>query len=240
MSKKQAAAVAFVLVALLLLPLAALELITWHYSSASAGLKKDVERIGSNIALPAQKKSADDGIDKTLTALMNSRNNLCGGGILDNVAQLYPRSKDALSDCNAASSNVSVVINHLATLKSINAYSASVDAALKPALAASESPYAVLPDQVATWQSVATKLKAINAPIELKEFHDSLIQLTNDIATQWSALNTANNSADATAFKEAETKLGSFYESMRELSPTLIGIQTDIQNDLSSALGSTR
>jgi hypothetical protein len=240
MSKKQAAGVALALVILLLLPLAALELLTLQYRNASASLKKDVDRIGSTIALPAQKNGDHSGIDKTVSALMTSRNGLCFGGFLDNIAGLYPRSKQALDDCNVASSNVSKVIDHLSSLKEVKAYSSAVDTALKPALAASESPYAVLPDQVASWQAAEGKLKAINAPVELKSFHNSLLQLTKDISAQWTALNNANNAADATAFKEAETKLGSFYESMRDLSPTVVGVQADIQTDLNFALSLTR
>ena len=240
MSKKQAMGVALALVILLLLPLAALELLTLQYRNASTSLKKDVDRIGSTIALPAQKKGDQDGIDKTLAALMASRNDLCFGGFLDNIAGLYPRSKQALADCNAASSSVSKVIDYIASLKEVKSYSSAVDVALKPALAASESPYAVLPDQIASWQTAEGKLKAINAPVELKSFHDSLTQLTKDIGAQWTALNNANNTADAAAFKEAETKLGSFYESMRDLSPSVLGVHADIQSDLLTALSLTR
>lgn len=240
MSRRQIAFTALGIVVAILLPLVALELIALQYRANGEALRKDVANIGTTIALPAQKSSAQDGLDKTLSALASKRDGACRGGVLDNIAFLYPRAKDALAQCNAARADVSQLTTHLSHLKDIQAYSNSVSEILKPALAASESPYAVLPDQVATWQAATGKLKVVNAPGELKSLHDSLKQLVGNIETQWSALNSANNAQDQAAFSAAEAKLGSFYESMRELSPTLTEITLKVQSDVTMAVGNTR
>jgi hypothetical protein len=241
MSKKKVAIISIALLALILLPLAILEVVTWQYQRAAAALKTDVDRIGKQTALPLQKKTISaEAIGKPLAELRSNANGACRGALFDNLANLYPRSKTALGHCNETKSKANAVIVQLATLQNIQRYSESADAILKPALAASTSPYAVLPDQVAAWQQVTSSLRKVNAPNELKTFHASLVQVSQDVAHQWSALNTANNAQDKAAFDEAQTKLGSFYESLRDLSPILIGIQGDVQSELTSSLGNLR
>ena len=227
-----------VVVALVLLPLAALEAVALQYNASADGLSKEVTRVGKDIALPEQKKSAlaDDAISKTLDALSSARDKACRGGLLDNLANVYPRSKEALKRCTTANGHVSTLINELSVLKQMHAYGKTTEAAIKPALAASDSPYAVIPDQLATWQSVEGKLKSINPPTQLSNFHASLKQVVSDIAAQWGALNNANNSQDSAAFREAEAKLGSFYESLRELSPTLVEAQLRAQAQVNDSL----
>ena len=237
MSRKKIAIISVSVLAIILLPLALLEAVAWQYQRAGVSLKDDIGRIAKQSALPLQKKTASaDAMSKPLSELRDATNRSCRGGLLDNIAGIYPRSKSALDQCNAMKAKANAVVLQFANLQNIQRYSESADAILKPALAASDSPYAVLPDQVSAWQTVAEKLKKLNAPNELKTFHASLVQVSQDIAAQWSAINTANNAQDKAAFDEAETKLGSFYESLRDLSPTVIGVQQDVQSSLSSAV----
>ena len=226
-----------VLSVILFAPILLLEGIALQYRSGADALRNDVKAIAKNTALPEQKKVAlsDDAIAKTLNALNASRDNSCKGGFLDNLAELYPRSNDALRQCATLNGQVSALINSLSVLKNMQSYSKSTEAALRPALAASDSPYAVIPDQLTSWQTAEGKLKAINPPSQLASFHTSLKQVVSDIAAQWSALNNANNGQDTASFKDAEGKLSSFYESLRELSPTLTEAQQKAQTDVSSA-----
>jgi hypothetical protein len=241
MSKKKVAVISLVLLAIILLPLAMLELIGLQYHQGAVALKNDIDRIAKQTALPLQKKAVTaDALGKPLTELRSSANGACRGGLFDNIAALYPRSKAEFDQCNVAKSKTNAIILQLATLQNVQRYEESADAILKPALAASDSPYAVFPDQVAAWQTVVGKLKKLDAPNELKTFHSSLVQVSQDIAAQWTALNTANNAQDQASFDEAQTKLGSFYESLRDLSPILIGIQGDIQSELTAAQNNTR
>ena len=240
-SGKKIAIIAAVLLSILLLPFAIFETVAWQYRQAGATLKGDVDRVAKQTALPLQKKDASvSSIGAPLGELRSSVNNACRGGMLDNIATIYPRSKSALDQCNATKTKANAIVAELAVLQNIQRYSEATDAILKPALAASNSPYAVLPDQVASWQTVTDKLRKLDAPNELKTFHSALTQVAGDIASQWSAINTANNAQDKAAFDEAQTKLASFYESLRELSPTLIGIQNNVQTKLSAATAAVR
>ena len=235
-TKKKTVILAIV-IALLLVPVVFMELVTAEYGRGVSRAKSDLSQLVSTTVLPAQKKTtiSADQIRTAADKVNDIVGHMCRGGLLDNAAGLYPRSKEALRDCKAAQSHYSSLATSLYALEAQARYLERVDALIKPVATPITDEYAVIGAQQTAWQSTADGISKLSPPSAMKSAHDELAAHVSAAAAAWSKLNTANNSQDAAAFQEAEKALATEYQAVRETSLLFSAVLGDAQAKINAS-----
>lgn len=225
------------LVALILVPVVFIELVTAEYGRGVARAKSDLSTLVSSTVLPAQKKTtiSADQIRTIATKVNDTVGHMCRGGLLDNVAGLYPRAKSALEECKASQSHYSSLATNLFALETQARYLERVDALVKPVATPITDEFAVIGAQQSAWQAAADSVSKLSPPSAMKSAHDELVAHMTAAAAAWSKLNTANNAQDAVAFQEAEKALAAEYQAIRETSLLFSAVLADAQAAINSS-----
>jgi len=228
-----------IVIALLLVPVLAGELVAAQYRTGVSGAKNDLAKVVSTDVLPAQKKSTvtADQIRSIAGKVNDIVTGMCRGGLVDNIAGLYPRAKSALDDCKTSQSKYAALVSGLYELENQARYLERVEALIKPVATPTTDEYAVIGAQQTAWQTAADGLKKLSPPDSMKATHAELVAHAGAVADNWSKLNTANNSQDGAGFTAAEKALGAEYEAVRATSAkfttTITSTQTKITTNYS-------
>lgn len=234
---KKKALILGAVVVVLLMPVVFIELVTAEYGRGVVRAKSDLSTLVSSTVLPAQKKTtiSADQIRTVATKVNDTVGHMCRGGLLDNVAGLYPRAKTALKDCKAAQSHYSSLATNLYALEAQARYLERVDALIKPVATPITDEFAVIGAQQTAWQAAADSVTKLSPPSAMKSAHDELAGHMSAAATAWSKLNTANNAQDAVAFQDAEKTLAAEYQAIRETSLLFSAVLADAQAAINSS-----
>lgn len=206
-----------VLLALIGTPLLGAELLAVQYRAGVRGAHERLSGYVKSTVLPAQEKNqikADEvrGIAQEVDGIANS---MCRGGLLDNVAMLYPRASDALDSCKTAQSEVSSLVSQLFTMESQLRTIERINVCLGPAVAPVSDGYAVLGAQRELWQQASECVGDVSPSRELRKAHTQLESHVDAVASAWQQLDMSNASQDSAGFVAAEKTLASEYEAVR-------------------------
>jgi hypothetical protein len=232
--KRYTITIAAVVAALILIPVLAGESLVVRYNSGAGSVDGRLEKLIRDKVLPSQKQTTIKAaaIGEMASAVNDIRSSICAGGLLDNMAMLYPRAKSAHEKCIAKAEQLSALSGGLRQLESQTRYVESVMAATKTITAPLSEPYAVMSAQHANWQAARDAVNKLHAPNEWAEQHTTLVRHFSAIVEAWSSLNTASDAQDRTKFEQAEKALNSGYEGVRttvsELVTTLNATQTNV------------
>lgn len=211
----------FILVAVILvlvaIPVIVGEVLRAQYLASTSAAESSLKSIVTNDVLPLQKKS--DITSKQVSAVTDKleevRDSMCPGGLLDNMASLYPRSHEAHEECIAERGKIASLVTQMRDMVGMLAYIESINAALAPVSGQTTDAFAVIATQQSNWQQVDEKLEKLSAPTPLKTANDQLVTAVKSITDGWSKLNVANNAQNAADFQAAEKQLSDGYASVR-------------------------
>lgn len=211
---------AVIILTILLVPFVTGELVAAQYRAGIPAAKSTLESIVSKSVLPAQKKpslTADSlrGIANEVDEIVGG---MCRGGLLDNMASLYPRASNALKDCKDNQAEYASLVSALRQFEKETRYLERVDTVMKPAATPITDEFAVIAAQQTAWQEASEALNKLSPSGEMQAAHLAISANVKAIAENWSKLNQATSAQDAAAFMEAEKVLASEYEALRSAS----------------------
>ena len=206
-----------IILVLLAVPILIGEVLRAQYLASTSAAESSLKVIVTNDVLPLQKKS--DITAKQVSAVTDKleevRDGMCPGGLLDNMATIYPRSQQAHSECIAERGHIASLVTQMRDMVSMLAYIESINAALAPVSAQPTDAFAVIATQQSSWQQVSESLQKLSAPTPLKTANDQLVAAVKSITDGWSKLNVANNAQNAADFQAAEKQLSDGYVAVR-------------------------
>ena len=216
-SRKKTIITAAIVVVVIAIPVLLGELLRAQYLASAGSAQSSMHAIITGDVLPMQKKS--DITSKQVSAVTDKletvRDSMCPGGLLDNMAMLYPRAKDAHQKCIDGRGKIASLVTQLRDMVAMLGYIETLNAALAPVSASSSDAFAVIATQQSNWQQLNEKLVKMNAPTSLKTANDQLVSAVKSITGGWSKLNVANNAQNATDFQAAERQLADGYSAVR-------------------------
>ena len=206
-----------VILVLVAIPVIVVEILRIQYLPSASAAEESLKSIVKNDVLPLQKKTdiTAKQVSGVTDKLEDVRDSMCPGGLLDNMASLYPRSHEAHEECIAERGKIASLVTQMRDMVSMLAYIESINAALAPVSAQSSDAFAVIATQQSSWQQVNEKLQKLSAPTLLKTANDQLVAAVKSITDGWSKLNVANNAQNAADFQAAEKQLSDGYVAVR-------------------------
>ncbi len=233
LSRLQVRVIVIFVVLAIAIPLAAGEYIRASYLGEVTNAKRDIAAIftdtvkkQSNGLTSAELK----GYDGQISTL---RDKLCGGGFQDNLAQLYPRSKQAYDDCNTYRSKVSSLEASVAEAGAQMAYFEQLQVLLGGVTKPLTDQFAVLSSQQDNWQAFVSGLGQLSVPVSLSSVHAELVTDASAIHDQWIALVQASNAFDSAKFTDARTKIADSYTTFRAVASKFTDATSVSQTTLS-------
>lgn len=211
----------FILIGFILLviaiPVVIGEFLRVQYLASASAAENSLKLIVTNDVLPLQKKTdiTSKQVLSVTDKLEEVRDGMCPGGLLDNMASLYPRSHKAHEECIAERGKIASLATQMRDMAGMLAYIESVNAALAPVSSSSTDAFAVIATQQSNWQQVNEKLQKLDAPTALKAANEQLVTAVKSITDGWSRLNVANNAQNAADFQAAEKQLRDGYAAVR-------------------------
>lgn len=236
-SRKKFLVAGGVLLALIVAPVVAGELVAAQYRRGITSARSDMDRIVNGSVLPLQKKptlSAEQigGVTTEVDAIVGG---MCRGGLLDNMASLYPRADTALKDCKRSQETYAALVSSLRQLEAGARYLEQAQKALGPAMTPITEAYAVIDAQHAAWKKAAADLRQLNPGPAMRSVHDDLLSHVLAIADNWSKLSQASNAQDAAGFMDAEKTLAAEYEAVRGASGAMRQSLQAVQDRVTTA-----
>lgn len=209
-----------IIILVIALPITVGEIVTAQYRSGTSNAQQELSELVTRSVLPLQKKSAisADQLRSTATEVNDIATHMCRGGLLDNMATLYPRAKTELDHCKTAQTKYAALTSGLYELEAQARYLEKVGALMKTVTTPMTDEYAVIGAQHSAWQAAADELKKLSPPASMGTAHKELSTHVAAVTDQWSKLNVANNAQNASAFLEAEKALATEYEVVRTAS----------------------
>lgn len=207
-------------IAFIALPVIIGELVAAQYRNGAANARQELSRLVKDSVLPLQKKSAvsADQVRTSASDVNDIATQMCRGGLLDNMATLYPRAKTELDGCKKAQAKYAALTNGLYELEAQARYLEKVGSLMKTVTTPITDEYAVIGAQHSAWLSASDQLKKLSPPASMGAAHKELSKRVSAVTEQWSKLNTANNAQNASAFLQAEKALAVEYEAVRAAS----------------------
>lgn len=234
-SRKKTCIVVAIVVLLIAIPVLAGEILRAQYLASTAAAKDSLKTIVSKDVLPLQKK-ADITAKQTSAVtdkLENVRDSMCPGGLLDNMASVYPRAKSAHGECIDQRGRIASLVTQLRDMEKMLSYIESLNTALAVVNTPTTDAYAVIATQQSNWQSVSEALGKLNPPTTLKSGHDQLATAVKSISDGWSKLNIASNAQNTADFQAAEKQLNDGYVAVRASKAVFAEVITDKQATIS-------
>ncbi|TAH32030.1 hypothetical protein EYC58_05150 [Candidatus Saccharibacteria bacterium] len=206
-----------VIVVIIAIPVVVGEILRAQYAASSEAAKASLKTVVASDVLPLQKKSevTSKQVSGVTDKLESIRDNMCPGGLLDNMATLYPRARAAHQECIDERGKIAGLVTQLRDMVSMLAHIESLNAALAPVSGQATDAFAVIATQQSSWQQVSESLQKLKAPATLKTANDQLITAVKSITDGWSKLNIANNAQNAADFQAAEKQLSDGYGTVR-------------------------
>lgn len=235
-TKKLMLVLLIVLIGLVMIPVLGGELVRARYVSSRDGARAQLVEFATKTVAPQQKKQIKLGqLSASADRIEKIRDDACDGGFTDNLAMMYPRAKSAFDKCIALKLKIAAVAAHLRDMESQVRYLEALTPIITPVAKDTTEGFAIISAQHENWRTVNDALGKLSPAASQRVAHNQLEQQSQAIVDAWSELNVANNRQDATAFAEAEKKLGEAYEAFRSSSATLTGIMNETQSRLSAS-----
>lgn len=229
--------IGIVIAAIVLIVLFTLEIARMSYVSSVSSAKSKVADIVTTQVAAAEKQSPL--ASQTITSLSNQFRSvsasLCPGGILDNFASLYPRSKQAYDDCTKYRSKVETLRAALDETSAEAAYLEQLAPLITPTVQPLADQFAVLSSQQENWKGIADGIKAVTAPVSLQGAHMLLQQQVEAVSSIWVELVAASNDQDSPRFIAARDKLDASYAAVRSSADAMETVLSATQTQLSGA-----
>ena len=162
---------------------------------------------------------------------------MCKGEMLDNMAGLYPRAKTALTNCQAARSDVAALTRGVETTAAQAVYLEKLQPILQRLAPPADEQFAVFDAQRENWKLALEQVKQLSVPASFAETHAALLQSMSAIATSWNDLSSASSARDGATFRSVEEKLSGQYEAIRALEAKYQSILAETQATVSRAYG---
>lgn len=201
----------------IVIALVTLEIVRFSYLSSVNSAQQRVAEIVANDVADAMKQSPLT--SATISSLGDSFKavsmSLCPGGLLDNYATLYPRSRQALDECTAYRSNVESLVTALTTLAGETNYLEGLQPLLGPIAQPLTDQFAVLASQRENWSSVLEGAKDLTPPVAFQAAHGVFVQRVEAVTSVWIELVSASNDQDSARFSAATAKLNDLYAAVR-------------------------
>lgn len=235
-SHKKTLILVAIVVLLIAIPVLAGEILRAQYLASASAAKDSLKATISQDVLPLQKKA--DITAKQVSAVTDKlegvRDGMCPGGLLDNMASLYPRAKSAHSECIGQRGRIASLVTQLRDMEKMLSYIENMNDALATVNTPTTDAYAVIATQQTNWQSVSEALGKLNPPSDLKSGHDQLVAAVKSISDGWSKLNVANNAQNAADFQAAEKQLNEGYVAVRASKAVFAAAIADQQASVSA------
>lgn len=222
---------------LVALPLAGLEIVAGQYRSGVAKANSNTRSLVNSTVLPAQKEGSvsADKLHMIAEKVNDTLTHMCRGGLVDNIATLYPRAKAEYDKCKSTQTKYSSLVGGLYELEGEARYLEKLDACVKPISTPITDAYAVIDAQQETWQQSSDCMKKLSPPTQMSAVHTELAEHTLAAAAAWLKLSTAAGSQDAAGFSAAEKALASEYEAIRGTAGRFTGALATTQNNISAS-----
>lgn len=233
---KQKITVGLVICAVLL-PLSVGEYVRFVYEHNFTSARQRVQELAKE--RPSAEATAEH-IHAVATELARVRDDMCPGGLLDNIALLYPRSAAAYHQCTEFRSVIATLSAGTAQLAEQLVYATQLSSTLGTVLPTSPETRPVPSAQQENWQNVATNLGHLAVPTSFATVHQSLVTAAGTVATDWGDLAQAEARNDAAAFQTAFAKLTADVESFRALQAAFHTQVRTVQQQVSTAALSAR
>lgn len=231
-----------VILVILSLPVFMGELVAAQYAEGARSSRKELDKLIETQVLPMQKKKSFMAADvrrvgEDIDAIANS---MCRGGLLDNIASLYPKAKKSLQECSRTQASYMTLMGTIYAIETQIKYLENVNKQLEPISTPLTDEFAVIDDQESKWNSVVDGLKKLSVPEIMGPAHAELTEHASSIIDNWKKLNAANAAQDNAAFLQAEQKLASEYEALRSVSSLYESTIVDAQTKLTASYASLR
>lgn len=234
--KKVLAIILIFLGVLVLIPVVTGELVRARYAASHDGARKELLEFAAETVVPQQKKQMKlVQLSEAANKVEQIRDDACEGGLLDNMATLYPRAKAAHGQCIALKQKIAAIALGLRDMENQVRYLEALAPALEPVAKGTTEEFAIISAQHENWRALTEALAKLSPAASQRAAHEQLKLQSQAIVDAWSALNTANNSQDAAAFAAAEKKLGEAYEAFRSSSSALAKVMNDTQTNLTAS-----
>ena len=216
-SRKKTIIAAAIVLVIISIPIIAGEVLRAQYVASTDTAKNSLKSLVAQEVLPLQKKAEITAkqVSGVTDKLEGIRDSMCPGGLLDNIAALYPRAHTAHQKCIDERGKIASLVTQMRDMVGMLAHIESINAALTPVSAPSSDAFAIIADQQSGWQKASETLQKISAPTTLKPANDQLINAVKSITDGWSKLNIANNAQNAADFQAAEKQLSDGYAAVR-------------------------
>lgn len=237
MSRRTKIIIVAVVVLIIAIPLAGLEFVAGQYRSGVAKANSDTKSLVNSTVLPAQKKGSvsADQLHQIADKVNDTLSHMCRGGLVDNIASLYPRAKAEYDKCKSTQTKYSSLVSGLYELEGEARYLEKLDACVKPISTPITDAYAVIDAQQETWQQSSDCMKKLSPPTQMAAAHTELAEHTLAAAVAWLKLSTAAGAQDAAGFSAAEKALASEYEAIRGTAGRFNGSLVTTQNNISAS-----
>lgn len=215
-------------------PLLAAELVTAGYRTGVSSAHEKLKSYVDSAVLPVQKKDhvKADELRTVARGVDGIAHGMCRGGLLDNIAALYPRAKDALGSCKAVQTEFSSLVANLFTLEAQLRTIERANVCLAPAIAPTGDGYAVLGAQRELWHKASECVRGMSPSDQLRKTHGELKKHVEAVADAWRRLDESNSSQDSAGFMSAEKELATEYEAVRATTADVLEVVRVAQQDV--------
>lgn len=213
------------------------EVVAGVYRASVDKAKQGVRTVASEQLVPFERQTSVSAAElgDVTTQYRNISSAMCPGGLLDNVASLYPNAASALRECALYRTKVETLAGAVGGMQSVAAYLEKLPAVLGSVTQPSEDQFAVLASQQENWQAVSDGLKGLTPPVELQSVHSALLSTAGDINSGWTKLMAATSSQDGGQFAEVQSQLKKTYDAFRSQADALQAAVWAAQDRLTAA-----
>lgn len=240
LSRWQKRGIVLALVAVIVLPVVAGEYVRWTYLNEVTTVKNKVATVFATVV----QHQASQVTSKTLTEdsakLATLGDDLCAGGLFDNIATLYPRSKQAYEACNTYRTGLTSLTTQVKEAASQMAYLEQLQPLLSGVTQPLPDHFAVLTAQQENWQTFVDGLKRLSVPASFKTSHDSLLLQAEAVRDGWIALVQASNAYDSAGFSAARVKLTAGYAALQKQAESFTSAVAAQQTTLSQVVSALK
>lgn len=208
------------LIALVIAPLVLGEVVRVSYDSSAGSSKSKLNSLIELKVMSAQK--ADNLTAKQMldiaADLKQLRDSTCAGGLMDNIATLYPRAKSAHDRCLAVRAGLASLTQPVQDLGEQLNYLEKIKPLIAVVGSEQSDQYAVIAAQQENWKNTADRLGQLSPPTSYRQTHDAFVEQVLNISELWTKLGQAYDARDAAAFGAGEADLAKAYEELRTYS----------------------
>lgn len=229
--------IAPIVLLLVALPVASGEYIAREYATSGTITRQRFENLVSQSVAPLQPKTDLPAakIIEVTDKVNELSSRMCKGGMLDNLATLYPRAAAAHKECITEQEKYSALIAALRSYASERDYLEKLGAVVKPLSEPLPERFAVISSQLEMWRTAEDAMKKLSPPASLKPVQDNTYKYTYAIMEDWSKLNTAYNEKKSNEFAVIQKKMKEDYGSLQANGDEIASVVEASQSKITNA-----